>query len=62
MLSRYQRERKAANLGMLLVMEGFKRAFGSDDLHLRWLRNVGLKTADTLAPLKHAVMKGAMGL
>ncbi len=61
-LSRYQRERKAANLGMLLVMEGFKRAFGSDDLHLRWLRNVGLKTADTLAPLKHAVMKGAMGL
>lgn len=61
-LSRYQRERKAANLGMLLLMEGFKRAFGSDDLHLRWLRNVGLKTADGLRPVKQALMKGAMGL
>jgi 2-octaprenylphenol hydroxylase len=61
-LSRYQRERKAANLGMLLVMEGFKRAFGSDDVHLRWLRNTGLKAADRLKPFKHAVMKGAMGL
>lgn len=61
-LSRYQRERKAANLGMLLVMEGFKRAFGSDDLALRWLRNAGLKLADDLRPFKQAVMKGAMGL
>lgn len=61
-LSRYQRARKAANLGMLLMMEGFKRAFGSDDLHLRWLRNVGLKTADGLRPVKQALMKGAMGL
>jgi 2-octaprenylphenol hydroxylase len=61
-LSRYQRERKAANLGMLLVMEGFKRAFGSNDLHLRWLRNAGLKAADGLRPFKQAVMKGAMGL
>lgn len=61
-LSRYQRERKAANLGMLMLMEGFKRAFGSDDLHLRWLRNAGLKTADSLRPVKQALMKGAMGL
>ncbi len=61
-LSRYQRERKAANLGMLLVMEGFKRAFGSEDLNVRWLRNAGLKAADGLTPLKHAIMKGAMGL
>lgn len=61
-LSRYQRERKAANLGMLLVMEGFKRAFGSQDLHVRWLRNAGLKAADGLRPFKQAVMRGAMGL
>jgi 2-octaprenylphenol hydroxylase len=61
-LSRYQRERKAANLGMLLVMEGFKRAFGSEDLQVRWLRNAGLKAADALRPFKQAVMKGAMGL
>ncbi len=61
-LSRYQRERKAANLGMMLLMEGFRRAFGSDDIHLRWLRNAGLRAADALSPFKHAVMKGAMGL
>lgn len=61
-LSRYQRERKAANLGMLLVMEGFRRAFGSEDLHVRWLRNAGLKAADGLRPFKQAVMRGAMGL
>jgi 2-octaprenylphenol hydroxylase len=61
-LSRYQRERKAANLGMLRLMEGFKRAFGSQDLQVRWLRNAGLKAADGLRPFKQAVMKGAMGL
>lgn len=61
-LSRYQRERKAANLGMMLVMEGFKRAFGSDSLTLRWARNAGLKTVDALTPLKHEVMARAMGL
>jgi len=61
-LSRYQRERKAANLGMMLVMEGFKRGFGSDNLALRWLRNSGLKAADTLTLFKREVMSRAMGL
>jgi 2-octaprenylphenol hydroxylase len=61
-LSRYQRERKAANLGMMLLMEGFKRAFSSDALSVRWLRNAGLKTAHTLTPFKHMVMSRAMGL
>ena len=61
-LSRYQRERKPGNLGMMLVMEGFKRAFGSEDLALRWLRNTGLNVADAVRPLKHEVMSRAMGL
>jgi len=61
-LSRYQRERKAANLGMMLVMEGFKRSFGSNSLTLRWLRNSGLKAAATLTLFKHEVMSRAMGL
>ncbi|MDR0781330.1 MAG: UbiH/UbiF/VisC/COQ6 family ubiquinone biosynthesis hydroxylase [Pseudomonadales bacterium] len=60
-LSRYQRERKPANLGMMLGMEGFKRLFGSNDLALRWLRNQGLHLADTFAPLKHTLMRRAMG-
>ena len=61
-LSRYQRRRKPENLGMMLGMEGFKRAFGSDALWLRLLRNQGLKLADRTAPLKHLLMKRAMGL
>jgi 2-octaprenylphenol hydroxylase len=61
-LSRYQRERKPANLGMMLGMEGFKRAFGSNDLFVRWLRNTGLRVADAVTPLKHALVQRAMGL
>ena len=61
-LSRYQRSRQSHNLGMMVVMEGFKRTFGSDNLALRWLRNTGLKTADQSAFLKQGLMKRAMGL
>lgn len=61
-LSRYQRERKPANLGMMLGMEAFKRGFGADDLTLRWLRNQGLNLADRSGPLKQALMRHAMGL
>ena len=61
-LSRYQRERKPHNLGMMIGMEGFKRAFGSNELLLRWLRNTGLKMADALTPVKHGLMRRAMGL
>jgi 2-octaprenylphenol hydroxylase len=61
-LSRYQRARKPANLGMMLGMEGFKRAFGSDALLVRYLRNQGLNLADRLGPLKQGLMQQAMGL
>jgi 2-octaprenylphenol hydroxylase len=61
-LSRYQRERKPANLGMMLGMEGFKRAFGSNDLLVRWLRNTGLRVADSFTPLKHELVQRAMGV
>jgi 2-octaprenylphenol hydroxylase len=47
---------------MMVVMEGFKRTFGSDNLALRWLRNTGLNTADRTAFLKQGLMKKAMGL
>jgi 2-octaprenylphenol hydroxylase len=61
-LSRYQLERKPANLGMMLGMEGFKRTFGSDVLLVRYLRNQGLNLADRLGPLKRRLMQLAMGL
>ena len=61
-LSRYQRRRKVGNLGMMAVMEGFKRLFESDDLMLRWLRNSGLGAVDKLPLLKQRIMSQAMGL
>lgn len=60
-LSRYQRRRKGDNLGMMLVMEGFKRLFEQDDLFWRWLRNQGVAKVDRLAPVKHLIMRKAMG-
>ena len=61
-LSRYQRERKGPNLGMMLSMEAFKRAFGSNNLLLRWLRNSGLRVADRQLALKRLLIQQAMGL
>ena len=61
-LARYQRRRKSDNLLMLGLMEGFKRLFGSTDLHLRWLRNAGLSSIDRFAPAKRLLVRQAMGL
>ncbi len=61
-LSRYQRERKGPNLATMLAMEAFKRGFASDNLLLRWLRNVGLRAADRQQMLKRTLIKQAMGL
>lgn len=60
-LSRYQRQRKGQNLGMMALMEVFKRSFASDDLGMRWLRNFGLDLVDKTSPIKHQLMKKAMG-
>ena len=61
-LSRYQRARTGPNLAMMLSMEAFKRAFGSDSLMLRWLRNAGLKVANRNLALKRTLIQQAMGL
>lgn len=61
-LSRYQRQRKVHNLGMMALMEVFKCGFASEDLMLRWVRNVGLDLVDKAQPIKHQLMLKAMGL
>ncbi len=61
-LARYQRRRKAANLGMMASMEGFKRLFAQNALPVRWARNTGMRWLDKMTPLKHRVMRQAMGL
>lgn len=61
-LSRYQRQRKGHNLSMMALMEAFKRGFASEDLMIRWMRNAGLNLVDKATPIKHQLMKKAMGM
>ena len=61
-LRRYQRRRIGHNLGMMWVMEGFKRLFADQPLPLRWLRNVGMSGIDRSAVIKHQLMRSAMGM
>lgn len=62
LLRRYQRKRKKNNLEVMLLMESFKRLFGSRTLALRWLRNSGLKSIDKIKPIKNWLARQAMGL
>lgn len=61
-LRRYQRRRLGENLGMMGVMETFKRLFGTSSPELTWLRNTGMATVDKLGPIKSAIVRRAMGL
>lgn len=60
-LRRYERWRRADNRTMLVTMDSFKRLFGSQWPPLRWLRNTGLNLTNRLGPIKHLIMRKAMG-
>jgi len=59
-LRRYQRQRKANNIEVMLLMEGLKRLFGSKHIAVRWLRNFGLKKVNGFALLKNWLAKQAI--
>jgi 2-octaprenylphenol hydroxylase len=61
-LRRYQRQRIGHNLGMMWVMEGFKRLYADQALPLRWLRNAGMAGLDRTVLLKSRIMRSAMGM
>ena len=61
-LSRFQRRRLTDNLGMMVVMDGFKRLFGQRELGIRWLRNTGMKQLNRAPAIKRRIMRQAMGL
>lgn len=61
-LRRYQRQRKGENLAMMAAMDGFKRLFGERRLPVRWLRNTGMRLVGRSGPLKHRLMRHAMGV
>ena len=61
-LRRYERWRKADNLAVMGAMDGFKRLFSNDNLLLRPLRNLGMSLAERAVPVKHMMIRRAMGL
>lgn len=56
-LQRYQRQRKVQNLGMMAVMETFKRLYSDQPLPVRWLRNTGMRAVDGWPLLKNQIMR-----
>ncbi len=61
-LRRYERARKGDDLAMLMLMDLFTRTFSNHNPLLRVVRNLGLEVADRAGPLKHLVMRRALGL
>lgn len=61
-LRRYERARRGDNVVMMRAMEAFQLLFGVQAAPLRRLRNLGLRLSDRAQPLKHALMRRAMGL
>ncbi len=61
-LRKYERWRKADNLGVMAAMDGFKRLFSNDSKPLSLLRNVGLTLANKSGPIKTMMVRRAMGI
>ena len=61
-LLRYQRRRKGSNLSMMWLMEGFKRLFEQKNLSIRWIRNIGMNSLDSMTLIKNRMVRKAMGL
>jgi len=61
-LRRYERARRGENMLMLGAMDGFKRMFSNAFPPVAALRSAGLSAVDRMAPVKHLLMRHALGL
>lgn len=61
-LRKYERWRKGENEIMMMVMDGFKYLFETDNEPLPLMRNTGMNLVDSSGPVKHWIMRRAMGL
>ena len=61
-LRRYERWRRGENFLMIKALQGLKTVFESRLVSVRHLRNIGLDVTDMLIPVKHSIMRHAMGL
>ncbi|MFI4918475.1 MAG: FAD-dependent oxidoreductase [Legionellales bacterium] len=60
-LGAYQRERKSAVWQIIMLMEGFKRVFGSSVAPVAALRGLGLNACNQFTPLKRLFIQHAAG-
>jgi 2-polyprenylphenol 6-hydroxylase len=61
-LRTYERWRRGENKVMMMTMESFKYAFENQTAPVPMLRNSALNIANSFIPLKHTIMRHAMGL
>ena len=61
-LRAYERWRKHENKIMMMTLEGFKYTFENQSGPVPALRNRALDLANSIIPLKHTIMRHAMGL
>ena len=61
-LRRYERWRKGENYLMLKILQSFKYLFENRLESIKSLRNIGLNLVDASSPVKHCIMRKAMGL
>ena len=61
LLRRYERARAEPIALMRATVDGLARLFSAPDDRLRQLRNAGMSAVNALAPLKHALVRHAMG-
>ncbi len=62
LLRRYERARKADNLLTQKAMEAFKILFGHQLSVVKAARNIGLNLVDKMDPVKHQIIRSAMGI
>ena len=60
-LRRYERERKSDNLLMMGSLDALNRLFRADTPLVCRARQVGMSLFNRMTPLKHAVIRRAMG-
>lgn len=61
-LRKYERRQHTQNARTLDIMQGFKTAFGHSHAGIQNLRQTGLTLVNQLPPIKHQLMRHAMGL
>ncbi len=61
-LSNYEKSRRGANLSMMSAMDCLYAAFSNEHLGFKLMRNIGLRVANRMGPIKAQALKYATGL